>query len=140
MNRLQLKNKLIIRYGSCCDCCGDNTSLLDMHELIARGNTYTDDGREESFRQEVVVLMCKSCHANYQHNHLANYWLLMYNMGRYSYEAVYQVIEQISQYEGRWIGTDCPSKDLFESIYTHNWKTHQQVCRSHITMEPQHVY
>lgn len=44
-----------------CDLCGTCPGT-DMHELLSRGTTFTDEARYWSYQQELCAWLCRACH------------------------------------------------------------------------------
>jgi 5-methylcytosine-specific restriction endonuclease McrA len=71
-----------------CESCGQHTSVLELHHIINKGRTVNNqEAREASECPELMILLCRKCHAQ-AHNPADAQRLLGLNGERYDRGAV----------------------------------------------------
>ena len=63
--RLKLKQKLVLERGSRCECCGEDSILLDLHEGVVSRADAGKNWKHLIFCPVNCFLLCRGCHTNW---------------------------------------------------------------------------
>lgn len=76
-------------FGHCyCDYC-ETAPGTEMHEIYSRGRTEKqDEARQASYQEELISLLCPTCHKNYAHTEQGRAILVERNIQTYGRERV----------------------------------------------------
>jgi hypothetical protein len=83
-------------YGHCpCDLCRTMAGV-EMHEIYSRGRTEKqEEAREASYQEELVSLLCPTCHKNYAHTEEGRAKLIQRNVETYGRKRVEQAADRL---------------------------------------------